>query len=243
MITFRHFSMASALALSMAVPAAFADEGFIALSAGVADSLDMDSSGYAVKVLFGPRITERLSLEFGLMDMGRTSNNNPKVDFSPTLTDDNPAEFNGESPVFINAKRGRVSSTKGQLNAAGNEPSTAVYTGVSDLRAQSALIGLSYRFPLRSDLDFFVKSGFNIWFADYDVVEITASSDGENNTQVRTTTSDSTSSVYFLTGGGFLWHPLANVSVRAEFETTVLDSLELNSTRFQLMTLGVQYGF
>lgn len=243
MITFRHFSMASALALSMAVPAAFADEGFIALSAGVADSLDMDSSGYAVKVLFGPRITERLSLEFGLMDMGRTSNNNPKVDFSPTLTDDNPAEFNGESPVFINAKRGRVSSTKGQLNAAGNEPSTAVYTGVSDLRAQSALIGLSYRFPLRSDLDFFVKSGFNIWFADYDVVEITASSDGENNTQVRTTTSESTSSVYFLTGGGFLWHPFANVSVRAEFETTVLDSLELNSTRFQLMTLGVQYGF
>ncbi len=243
MITFRHFSMASALAMSMAVPAAYADDGFIALSVGVADSLDMDSSGYAVKVLFGPRITERLSLEFGLMDMGRLSNNNPKVDFSPTLTDDDPAVFNGEPPVFVNAKRGSVSSSKGTVNAAGNEPSTAVYTGVSDLRAQSALIGLSYRFPLRSDLDFFVKSGFNIWFADYDVVEITASSDGVNNNISRSTTSDSTSSVYFLTGGGFLWQPFNQVSVRAEFETTVLDSDALSRTRFQLMTLGVQYGF
>lgn len=241
MTHFRRMSVACCAALLATVPTVQAEGSFVALQAGITESFDMDSTGNTFRVLFGPRITERLSFEMGIMDIGKASINDPEVDFSPTLTDDPVPEFSEAPPVFINPSYGSVTST----NGSDTTPSSAVYTGFASIHPQSFLLTLSYRFPLRDNLDFFLKSGANVWFAEYDVVEITATSvDGVNNTvsrRILKTSQDS--AVDPITGGGFLWHVIPELSIRAELETTALDSKDFKEPRFQLITLGMQFEF
>ncbi len=207
----------------------YAEGGFAGLMAGVTDSRDMDGTDNSVRLIFGPNITERLSLEFGLMDMGETSYDDPDVNFS-NADDDNP-------PVFTHVSHGEVTSAL----ATDSSQSVATYTGFASARPQSFLITFRYRIPLTTDLDFFLKTGANIWWADYDTVEIKAYQDGSLSR--RTVKTRQTSAIDQISGGGFLWRAWNGMSIRAELETTALDSQEFERARFQLVTLGAQYDF
>ncbi len=240
MNVYRQWSAACCALLLTTVPNAQAEGGFIALQAGITESFDLDSTGNTFRILFGPRITERLSFEMGVMDIGKASVDDPDVDFSPTLTDDEPPVFSQRPPRFVNTSYGSVVNT----NGSDTTPSSAVYTGVASIHPRSFLLTLSYRFPLLDNLDFFLKTGANVWFADYESIEITATSNGTDNTiSKRITGTRQDSAVDPITGGGFLWQVLPELSIRAELETTALDNKDFKEPRFQLMTLGVQYEF
>lgn len=228
--------LSSLLALSLLSPAVQAEGGFVGLQVGITDSQDMDSFGNTFKLTFGPNITDRLALELGVMDIGEASYNDPKADFTG-VDDDTP-------PTFINAKHGTVVRTNAitdEQNPANNRQAVATYTGFANARPQSFLITFRYRFPLTDDIDFFLKTGANLWFADYDMVEVKAFQD--QTISRRVVDSKQTSAIDQISGGGFLWHALPDLALRAELETTALDSKEFSRVRFQLVTLGVQYEF
>src|SRR5690606_724332 len=189
--TYRHNLLTTGLlALALTTQAVQADGSFIALLGGTTESADMDSSGTSWRLLFGPRATDNLSFEMGLMDLGEARNT---------------------------------------ISGANN-------SGISRFHPQGGLFSLSYRFGVLEQLDLFVKGGFNLWYADFDRVSIDASN-------VRTEEQDSVSGVSMITGAGLMWWVLPDLAVRAELETTELESREFPNTRFQLLTLGVQYDF
>jgi opacity protein-like surface antigen len=210
-----------------------AEGGFISLQSGITDSQDMDQFGTPIKIHFGPNITDQLALEFGLLDMGQASYDDPGIDFSEADRDN--------APSFSNASHGEVS----RQNANDDEPASSTYTGIRNIRPQGFLVMLRYRFALLDDLDFFVKTGANIWSGDYEQVEITAqvNEDGSQTVTKRTGKSRNASAVDQITGGGFLWRIGSGLSARAELETTALDSKDFERVRFQLVTLGVHYEF
>src|SRR5690606_33008638 len=73
--TYRHNLLTTGLlALALTTPAVQADGSFIALLGGTTESADMDSSGTSWRLLFGPRATDNLSFEMGLMDLGEARN-------------------------------------------------------------------------------------------------------------------------------------------------------------------------
>lgn len=222
-------ALSSLLGLSLLSPAAQAEGGFVGLQGGITDSQDMDSFGNTVKLTFGPNITDRLALEFGIMDIGEASYDDPKADFTD-VADDKP-------PTFKNAKHGTVSRT----NATTDDQAYATYTGFASARPQSFLIAFRYRFPLTDSIDFFLKTGANLWVADYDTVEIKAFQDQTISRRIVST--KQTSAVDQISGGGFFWRALPDLALRAELETTALDSKEFSRVRFQLITLGAQYEF
>ncbi|WP_430461978.1 hypothetical protein ACQUQU_04065 [Thalassolituus sp. LLYu03] len=226
----RAASAACATALLLLTsPLSQAEGGFVAVQAGITDSQDMDRFENTFKVHFGPNITKRLSLEFGLMDMGKVSYRDPQPDFTDVSDD--------TAPTFKHAEHGSVSRT----SATDTDPSVATFTGFSSAHPQSVLITFRYRIPLRDDLDFFLKTGANIWWADYELVEINAYQD---ETVTRSVTKrGQTSAVDQITGGGFLWNVASGLSIRAELETSALDSRDFERARFQLVTLGAQYEF
>lgn len=229
-------ALSSLFGLSLLSPAAQAEGGFVGLQGGITDSQDMDSFGNTIKLTFGPNITDRLALEFGIMDIGEASYDDPKADFTD-VDDDTP-------PKFRNAKHGTVVRTNAITDAtdpANNRQSFATYTGFANARPQSFLITFRYRFSLTNDIDFFLKTGANLWFADYDTVEIKAFQD--KTISRRIVNSKQTSAIDQISGGGFLWRALPDLAIRAELETTALDSKEFNRVRFQLITLGAQYEF
>jgi len=208
---------------------AHAEGGFVSLQAGITDSRDMDDFGNAFKIHFGPNITSRVSLEFGLLDMGTASYDDPVADF--TDADDETA------PTFSGTSHGSVSRSA----ATDSEQSVATYTGFSSAHPQGFLITFRYRIPLSDDIDFFLKTGANLWWADYDVIEVKAFQDG--TTSKRTVKTRQTSAVDQISGGGFIWRVMPDLAVRAELETTPLDSAEFERARFQLVTIGAQYEF
>ncbi|MAD45199.1 MAG: hypothetical protein CMI02_15235 [Oceanospirillaceae bacterium] len=223
------FPLTTMLFVSSLTINAHADGGFVGLQGGITDSQDMDNFNNNVRLTFGPDITERLSLEMGLMDMGEASYEDPEADFTG-VNDDTP-------PSFTNSARGTVTSA----TASGGEQAYATYTGFSSAHPQSFLITLRYRFPLLDNLDFFLKTGANIWWADYEITEITAYQDGSLTKTVDK--KGQTSAVDQISGGGFIWDVMKDMSIRAELETTALDSKAFERVRFQLMTLGLQYDF
>lgn len=206
-----------------------ADGGFVGLQGGITDSQDMDDSGNTIKVIFGPDITRHLSLEFGLMDIGEASYRDPSIDFSEA-DDDNP-------PVFSDTSHGSVNRS----TATDTEQSVAIYTGFASVRPQSFLITFRYNLPLSDSVGFFLKTGANIWWADYDIVEIKAWQDGSSTRRI--VDSRQTSAVDQISGGGFIWKVIKTMSIRAEIETTALDSKDFERVRFQLLTIGGQYDF
>lgn len=222
-------ALSSLFGLSLLSPVTQAEGGFVGLQGGITDSQDMDSFGNTIKLTFGSNITDRLALEFGIMDIGEAAYDDPKADFSG-VSDDNP-------PTFSNTRQGSVVQT----NASGGNQAFATYTGFSNIRPQSFLITFRYRFPLTDSIDFFLKTGANLWAADYDMVEVKAFQD--QSISRRIVSSKQTSAIDQISGGGFLWHALPSLALRAELETTALDSKEFSRVRFQLITLGAQYEF
>lgn len=230
MFSLRKTSAAALVSFIFVFPAtALAEGGFVALQAGVTDSQDMDKFGNVFKLQFGPNITEHFSLEFGLADFGEVSYNDPTPDFTD-VADDNPPSFN-------HAEHGTVTKE----SATDTEQAVTTYSGFSSAHPQSFLITFRYRVTLTDDIDFFLKTGANIWWADYDVIEMQAFQDG--TTSRRVSKSGQTSAVDQITGGGFLLRAVSNLSIRAELETSALDSKDFERARFQLVTLGAQYEF
>lgn len=215
--------------ISLLPVTAAAEGGFVSVQGGITDSRDMDEFGNTFKIHFGPNITSRIALEFGLLDMGTASYNDPTADFTD-VDDDTP-------PVFYNAHHGSVSRSV----ATDSEQAVSTYTGFSSAHPQGFLITFRYRIPLSDSLDFFLKTGANLWWADYDIIEIKAYQDG--TLSKRTVKTRQTSAVDQISGGGFLWRVIPNLAVRAELETTPMDSLVFERTRFQMVTLGAQYEF
>ena len=191
----------------------------------------MDKFENVFKVHFGPDITSRLSLEFGLMDIGEVSFDDPDAVF--TDSDGAPLDI----PAFKNAHHGDVVQTA----STDTEDAYATYTGFSSAHPQSFIITFRYRIPVTDGLDFFLKTGANIWWADYELVEITAFEDVTISR--RTAKKGQTSAVDQISGGGFLWSMTDSLSLRAELETSALDSIDFERARFQLVTVGVQYQY
>jgi hypothetical protein len=52
-----------------------------------------------------------------------------------------------------------------------------------------------------------------------------------------------TSAVNTISGGGFLYYPRKDISVRLELESTAIDSLVMPRSRFQNLTLGASWEF
>lgn len=210
---------------------ASAEGGFVSMQAGITDSQDMDKFGTAYKIHFGPNILDNFALEFGLLDIGEARYNDP----TPTYDD----VSDTQAPGFNNSSHGKVS----QSAAKDGEPSKATFTGLSSAHARGILITFRYSFGLSDSLRFFVKTGANIWQADLKEIELTATQN-KGPVQRRVISSDKkASAVDQITGGGFLWQPLKNLALRAELETTALDSQKFDRGRFQMMTLGAQYEF
>jgi len=206
-----------------------AEGGFVGMQAGITDSQDMDSFGQAYRIYFGPNILENLALEFGLLDMGKAEYNDPKADTSSATT--------SEPPTFRNAGHGNVSRSPGS----GDDLSTATFTGISSAHPKGFLITFRYKFGITDDIDFFVKTGANIWQAELENIELTVDQSGNQTKQ--TFTGKKASAVDQISGGGFLWRPVKQLAVRAELETTALDSIDFERVRFQMITLGAQYEF
>lgn len=206
-----------------------AEGGFVSLQGGITDSQDMDSFGNAFKLHFGPNILDQFALEFGLLDMGEASYDDPTATFEDVSSD--------TPPSFDNASHGEISRLPGSADS----PSTATFTGNSTVHPQGILITFRYHFDLTNDLGFFVKTGANIWEAEYTDVEITANQD--QTVTRRELRKRKTSAVDQITGAGFLWQPISDFALRAELETTALDSQDFERVRFQLLTIGAQYEF
>lgn len=229
MISSRHLSNAGRYALFLLCShSAMANGGFLGIQSSLIESRDMDSAEYALRITFGPKVTERLSLEMALMDMGKIRNDDPTADFT--------GADSSNPPVFSDTPHGSVRNQTG----AGTDPSSATYTGFSALHPQSLMIGLSYRYPLSSGIELLVKGGANLWWADYESVTLTATSDG--NLSRRTSNRD-LSAMDSFAGAGLLWKALPELAIRAEIESMALDSKDLPRSRFRMFTLGLQYEF
>lgn len=228
---------------------AYAGEGgFVGLHAGASGSLDTDSGSSSFKILGGAHITNRLTLELGYMNLGQSSFDDPEA-INLEITNDDPVSFK-------NADHGEVSigpvGTATVIPEAPDEypeKSSATFNGISKFETHGALINLRYRFPLMDSLDFFVKTGFFAWVANYDEVEIkvyqpTNVPDGEDQYQRTITRKGAeTSAVNAISGGGFLYYPTKDISVRLELESTAIDSLVMPRSRFQNLTLGASWEF
>ncbi|MDF1639988.1 hypothetical protein [Thalassolituus oleivorans] len=218
-----------ALAALMIPSLVLAGEGFVGVTAGITDSQDMDHFSENFRIVIGPNITENLSMELALLDMGEAGFDDPVADFS--------AAGDGVAPRFNSIQSGSVDRVSGTDDIL----ASATYTGLSTVHPRSFLITMRYRFGLTDTIDFFIKGGANAWVAKYDEVEIVAYEDGSSTRRI--SKSSETSAVDLITGGGFLWNAYKSMTIRAELETTALDSQIFPRARFQLLTLGLQYEF
>jgi hypothetical protein len=220
----------SALVLSSTALAAKEESqgGFLGLTAAYVQTNDADESGVAAKIVFGPNITENLALEFGFMDFGKLSYNEPDIEFPEDIND---------RPVFVGASRDDVTGFAGTDST----PGEATYTGPSSYHPRSILLNLRYRFRYTDSVDFFVKGGANAWMADVEKQNVTAFGDG---TKVYGKGGkNETSGVELITGAGMMWNPVAGLNLRTEIESTSLDSFHVERSSFILYSLGLQYEF
>ncbi|MEE3190074.1 MAG: hypothetical protein VX281_03875, partial [Pseudomonadota bacterium] len=86
----------SGVTASAAEPESFG--GFLGMTGSYIQTSDIDETDFAAKIVFGPNITENLSLEFGLMDFGEMSYKDP----SPILVEDDPTI----APLLSGASQG-----------------------------------------------------------------------------------------------------------------------------------------
>lgn len=230
---------ASLLALALSSNVNALEDGFMGLYAGSTSSLDADSTSGSFKILTGAHVTSRITLEFGYVNFGETSYDDPTA----INTGNNKASIS-----FRDSDHGSVS--EGQLGDATvvdggkdtyDNKGNAVFNGISEFNPEGALINLRYRFPMTDEFDFFVKTGFFAWAADYQNIRIVAEQGG---TITRTETKSSqTSGANTISGAGFIYRPIPQLSIRTELETTAISSAEMPRTRLQNITLGVNWEF
>jgi hypothetical protein len=227
------------LAITMSTHVFATEGGFLGVYSGVSGSLDADRTSSTFKILAGAHVTSRISLEFGYVNFGATRYDDPTA----INIDDSDLNIS-----FKNAKHGSISA--GQLGAATvvtggrdtyDNKGSSTFTGVNEFTPEGALVNLRYRFPILDSLDFFVKTGFFAWVADYKTTKIVANKDG---IITRTSEDDSqTSAVNAISGGGFIYSPLPELSFRAELETTAISSGVMPRTRLQNISVGANWEF
>ncbi len=232
-----------ALTLSTSVFASEApDSGFIGAYAGVASSLDADTTSNTFKILTGADVTSRLTLEFGYVNYGTTAYDDPTA----INLGNNNAHIN-----FADAAHGSVSiGPLGEATVVEDGPDTydakseAEFIGMSEFTPEGGLINLRYRFPMSDSFDFFLKTGFFAWAADYKTIKITAAQNATPDSLLPTTEKVSqTSGVNAISGAGFIYRPIPQFSIRTELESTAISSGIMPRTRLQNISLGLNWEF
>ena len=232
--------LSSILLLMATCASSYAEGGFVGVYSGTALSNSADKTSNSFKILTGAHITSELSLEFGYVNMGKTHYNDPKAI--------NQEKTNSKSISFSNANHGSIAlGQPGEATPQTDAPSTyenkssSTFTGVSDFTPQGALINFSYKFPLVDNrLDFFLKTGFFAWEAKYKTIEITASQTGIDRVKNK---ERETSAVNTISGAGFLYSPIPELSFRAEIESTAISSGAMKRVRMQNLTIGANWEF
>lgn len=236
---------ASLLALTLstsAIASEAPDSGFIGAYAGVASSLDADNTSNTFKILTGADVTSRLTLEFGYVNYGTTSYDDPTA----INLGNNKAHIN-----FDNADHGSISIGQlGDATVVEGEANTydskgeSEFTGMSEFTPEGGLINLRYRFPMGDQFDFFLKTGFFAWVADYKSIKITAVQNATAQQLLPETEKVSqTSGVNTISGAGFIYRPIPQFSIRTELESTAISSAEMPRTRLQNISLGLNWEF
>jgi hypothetical protein len=227
------------LALSLSATSIANDGGFIGAYIGTSNSLDTEKSSASFKILTGAHITSRISLEFGYVNFGDTSYNDPTaIHLDDCNCNISFKDANHGSISF--GQLGDATVVEGGRDTYDNKGSSS-FTGMNKFTPEGALINLRYRFPILDSLDFFVKTGFFAWAADYETIKITASQDGsivritEKKTQ--------TSGMNAISGGGFIYRPIPQLSLRAELESTAISSGDMPRTRLQNISFGTNWEF
>lgn len=203
---------------------------FLGATVSAVSSDAADETGIAAKIVFGPNITDNLSLEFGLMDMGDMVFDDPTVTYP---------EDEDDLPTFDDTSNGSTSRVIGS----DGEPGSVTYTGLRSYHPRSALINLRYSFSFSDTLSTFVKGGFNVWKADLYETTITAYQGEAEPLETAEYKDDKISGVSSIFSGGVFWEPMENWLLRAEFEATTLDVKEISKNRLYMLGLGVQYEF
>lgn len=231
--------LASLITIALSSNVHALEDGFIGTYAGVASSLDADSTSNTFKILTGAHVTSRITLEFGYVNYGAAAYNDPVAINTGT---------NNANISFKNADHGSISL--GQLGDATDVPngkdtydakSDSEFIGISEFTPEGGLINLRYRFPMGDDFDFFVKTGFFAWVADYKTIKIVATqNDGITKTDER---SSQTSGVNTISGAGFIYRPIPQLSLRTELESTAISSGEMTRTRLQNISFGINWEF
>lgn len=230
---------ASILAIALSSNAYALEDGFIGLHLGSTSSLDADSTSNSFKILTGAHVTSRITLEFGYLNLGKTSYDDPtaiNTDNSKKRISFSDGEHGSVSPGQL----GEETNVPGGKNTYDNK-TNAQFNGISDFETQGALINLRYRFPMTDEFDFFVKSGFFAWAADYQNINIIATQAGAITR--KETKSSQTSGANTISGAGFIYRPIPQLSIRTELETTAISSAEMPRTRLQNITLGLNWEF
>ncbi len=230
---------AALLALILSNSALATEGGFIGAYTGISSSLDADKTSSTFKILTGAHITSRLSLEFGYVNFGSTNYNDPTA----TNTGNNSSNIsfkNASYGTIIYGQLGEATTVATGPDTYDNKGSSS-FTGMSEFEPEGALINLRYRFPIIDSVDFFVKTGLFAWWADYTTIKITAS---QNDPIVRAEEKSSqTSAVNAISGGGFIYRPIPQLSLRAELESTAIGSAEMPRTRLQNISIGANWEF
>ena len=239
---FRLKKLSTLLVLITACSTSLASEGgFVGVYGGATVSNSADKTSSSFKILTGAHITSQLSLEFGYLNMGKTSYNDPKAI--------NQEATNRNNISFSDAGHGSVSLGQlGESTVVVNGPDLyenkgdSTFTGMSTFVPEGALVNLSYSFPLiDNSLDFFVKTGFYAWWADYKIIELTATQ--TEGVSKLTEKESQTSAVNTISGAGLIYYPIPQLSFRAEVETTAISSGVMPRTRLQNITIGANWEF
>lgn len=230
---------AALFALTLSSHALASEGGFIGLHTGISSSLDADKTSSSFKILTGAHITSRITLEFAYVNFGATSYNDPEainVDYNKSNISFRGADHGTVSP-------GQIGDATPDANGKNEyrDKSPSNFTGISEFTPEGALINLRYRFPIMDNFDFFVKTGFFAWAAHYKTVKITADKDG-GITKIDEDEGQA-SAVNAISGGGFIYTPIPQLSLRAELESTAISSGDMPRTRVQNITFGANWEF
>ena len=151
----------------------FAGEGgFVGGYVGATGSLDTDKAGTGFKILSGAHVTDRLTLELGYVNFGEAEFDDP-TPINVEATSSRPILFKDADHGSVSAGQVGDPVLDGDKNTYPSK-SDSTFTGISKFKTQGAIINLRYRFPLSSSFDFFLKTGFFAWVADYEEIEIVA---------------------------------------------------------------------
>lgn len=229
-------------AITLSIPSLANGNGFVGGYVGSSSTLDADKTSTTFKILTGAHITSRITLEFGYVNFGATSFNDPTA-----INTSN----NSKNISFKDASHGKIST--GQLGDATpvtsgpdtyDKKSSSSFTGIKKFTPHGGLVNFRYRFPIVDSVDFFIKTGLFAWVANYETIKITAKLNATTKDLTpETVERNETFGVNAISGGGFIYRPIPQLSLRAELESTAISSAKMPRTRLQNISFGANWEF